>query len=238
MTPLNIVFVHGWLFDNRVWNGFEKLFPLEFKTTLINLPGYGDSTSMRVKHKNYLKNYLRKLSGDTIIIGWSYGGALAIQEASQDHPNVKKIVAINANLSIPINKSDKYVNKTSIEKLKKNLIQNKEETIKSFILESVKYSSSKRNEFKALLKMFPLDSIPSIDVLTNHLIDISKTDLTENLKYIKKDILLINGKLDQFITQNNYENYSNIYTEFIEGMPHFPFISHKKELYKLITNFI
>ena len=238
MTPLNIVFVHGWLFDNKAWNGFEKLFPIEFKTTLINLPGYGDSTSMRVKHTNYLENYLRKLSGDTIIIGWSHGGALAIQEASRNHPNVKKIVAINANLSIPINKSDKYVNKMSIEKLKKNLIQNKEKTIKSFILESVKHSSSKKTEFKALLKMFPLDSIPSIDVLTNHLIDISKTDLTENLKYIKKDILLINGKLDQFMAQNDYENYSNIYTQLIEGMPHFPFISYKKELYKLITNFI
>jgi len=238
MIPLNIIFVHGWLFDNRIWNGFEKLFSPEFKTTLINLPGYGNSTNMRAKHMNYLTRYLKELSGDTIIVGWSHGGVLAIQEASQEYPNVKKIVAINSSLSIPINNFDKYVNNTSIEELKKNLIQDKEEAVKNFIFESVKYSSAKKTEFKALLQTFPLDSTPSIDVLINHLTNISKTDLSENLKYIKKDILLINGKLDQFVKPNNYENYSNIYTELVEGMSHFPFISHKKELHKLITNFI
>ena len=50
MNNLNIIFIHGWLFDSRIWRGLDKEFN-EFKSVkLIDLPGYGTNKRSKVNH--------------------------------------------------------------------------------------------------------------------------------------------------------------------------------------------
>ena len=77
MNNLNIIFIHGWLFDSRIWNGLDKLF-VDFNTQKCDLPGYGKNYSSRLSHDEYCFDLLSEAKKPLVVIAWSYGGILAL----------------------------------------------------------------------------------------------------------------------------------------------------------------
>ena len=56
MANLDIIFLHGWLFDSRIWYGLHKEFRGFKSVELIDLPGYGINKSLKVNHKDFCEN--------------------------------------------------------------------------------------------------------------------------------------------------------------------------------------
>ena len=53
MKNLNVIFVHGWLFDSKIWWGLDNEFN-DFKSVYtIDLPGYGENKASKINHVDF-----------------------------------------------------------------------------------------------------------------------------------------------------------------------------------------
>ena len=240
MNNFNIIFIHGWLFDSRIWCNFDKLFTKNHNVKKINLPGYGSNIEKNLNHRDYCKQVFKAIDSPSIIICWSYGGLLAIKECVNNYPNIKKIILINSNPYIFSNTSESFLNKNNIKNLKKGLEINRYKTIQKFFFECVKNSKFAKNEYKFLKENFLIDSLPENSVLTDGLEYLSESNNSKLLMETKKEVLMINGKNDHFIEPKLPSNktYKNISVRIIDNMGHMPFISFKNEIYNAISSFI
>ncbi len=74
MNKDRILFLHGWLFDSRIWFGLYKSFSKKNKVTLIDLPGYGKNKADKSKAINYCRNLFSNQASPSVIISWSFLG--------------------------------------------------------------------------------------------------------------------------------------------------------------------
>jgi len=239
MHDSNIIFLHGWLFDRRIWCHLDKFFKNNFNIHMHDLPGYGNNNLLNVSPQKYSDSVFEKAEKDTIIIGYSYGGLLALNSFQNYQKNIKKLILINCNLDIE-DQENKTLSLINITALQASLAINKKESLKKFMYECVKNSKYYKTEFSYLIKTFSDNSLPDTSILLENLDDL-KTSVSINCGFDKqKDILLINTEKDHLM--NNKERYTInnnlVKEEIMPGLGHIPFISGNNEIYNLIRIFI
>ena len=233
MKNLNVIFVHGWLFDSKIWWGLDNEFT-DFKSVYtIDLPGYGKNKTSKINHVDFSKNLLRSIKERTIIIAWSYGASLILEAYhSLINPNIQ-IVLINANLKIH-DSNNKELNINNINKLIINLEKDRNKAIKKFIYECVKNSIKPMDEFKKIINKFEIDNLPDNKILIQNLNDMKLFSSSEHIALKNDNILCINTDKDQFVDKRD-----NVYLEAtIKDLGHIPFIHGNKQIFKLIMDFI
>ena len=233
MKNLNVIFVHGWLFDSKIWWGLDNEFT-DFKSVYtIDLPGYGNNKTSKINHVDFSKNLLRSIKERTIIIAWSYGASLILEAYhSLINPNIQ-IVLINANLKI-YDSSNKELNINNINKLIINLEKDRSKAIKRFMYECVKNSIKPMDEFKKIINKFEINNLPDNKTLIQNLNDMKLFLSSEHTSLKNDNILCINTDKDQFVDKRD-----NVYLEAtIKDLGHIPFIHGNKQIFKLIMDFI
>lgn len=233
MKNLNVIFVHGWLFDSKIWWGLDNEFN-DFKSVYtIDLPGYGENKASKINHIDFCKDLLRKIQDQTIIIAWSYGASLILEAYhSLINPNIK-IVLINTNLKI-YDSNNKELNINNINKLIINLEKDRSKAIKRFMYECVKNSIKPMDEFKKIINKFEINNFPDNKTLIQNLNDMKLFLSSEHISLKNDNILCINTDKDQFVDKRD-----NVYLEAtIKDLGHIPFIHGNKQIFKLIMDFI
>ena len=232
MKNLNVVFIHGWLFDSRIWSGLDNEFKGFQSLKLIDLPGYGKNKRLNVNHKDYCRGIFRDIQNKTIIIAWSYGALLVIR-AYQEYIDLDvKVVLINANLDI--SDDDQLLSIKNIDNLISNLKKNKEKAIKNFIFECVKNSKQSKSEFNEIINKYKMKDFPSSKTLINNLNEMKSFHINKNIAYNSDNILCINTDNDQFIDRKKC-TYSEV---VLDELGHIPFIYGNKKIYQSIIDFI
>tara|TARA_B100000700_G_scaffold318515_1_gene411822 strand:+ start:272 stop:940 length:669 start_codon:yes stop_codon:yes gene_type:complete len=220
MKTCNIIFIHGWLFDSRIWFGIDDLLKQNYNVTKIDLPGYGKNINNTQDFKNYCEGIFSKTNDNTCLITFSFGNVLTSSPLLKNHKCINKVIYINPVYNLDI---------TAIEKLKKNLESSRNQTIKKFIFECIKGSFNSKQEYQSIIDNFSINAFPENKILLNHLD--SYIELHKEYTKPKKEINIISQ--NDYITPNK-----NIDGYLLKKAPHIPFISHKKELYTVITNFL
>ena len=233
MANLDIIFIHGWLFDSRIWYGLDEEFKGFKSVELIDLPGYGINKSSKVNHKDFFKNLFTSINNETIVIAWSYGAQLALYTYMKYFNLDIKLVLINANLDM-YSSNNTELNINNINKLISNIKLDKNNTIKSFIYECVKKSKHSKHEFKEMVNKFKMEDFPQTENLIDNLNEMKLIPPFKNISTTLNNVLCINTEKDQFINRT-----SNILQEItIKDLGHIPFISGNKIIYKSIMDFI
>ena len=233
MNNLNIIFIHGWLFDSRIWRGLDKEFN-EFKSVkLIDLPGYGTNKRSKVNHKDFCRKLFSSIEDRTIVVAWSYGALLALDACHEIIASDIKIVLINANLDIH-DPNNRELSMKNIDELITNLRLDKNRTIKNFMYECVKHSNQSKQEFKEISSMFKMTDFPSSEILINNLNEMKLFSSNKHIPFKSDNILCINTDKDQFVDKKSIAYLEVI----IKGLGHIPFIYGNKNLYKSIIDFL
>ena len=239
MHDSNIIFLHGWLFDRRIWCHLDKFFKNNFNIHMHDLPGYGNNNLLNISPQKYCDSIFEKAEKDTIIVGYSYGGLLALNSFQNYQKNIKKLILINCNLDVT-DQGNKILNLRNIADLQTSLAINKKESLKKFMYECVKNSKYYKTEFSHLIKTFTANSLPNTSVLLENLDDL-KTSVSINCGFDRqKDIPLVNTEKDHFMSNEETYTINNnrIIEEMIPSLGHIPFISGNNEIYNLIRVFI
>lgn len=233
MANLDIIFLHGWLFDSRIWYGLHKEFRGFKSVELIDLPGYGINKSLKVNHKDFCKNLFTSINNETIVIAWSYGAQLALYTYMKYFNSDIKLVLINANLDVH-SSNNTELNINNINQLISNLRLDKNNTIKNFMYECVKKSKHSKHEFRKMINKFKMEDFPQTENLIDNLNEMKLIPPFKNISTTLNNVLCINTEKDQFINRT-----SNIFQEIlIKDLGHIPFISGNKIIYKSIMDFI
>jgi len=233
MANLDIIFLHGWLFDSRIWYGLHKEFRGFKSVELIDLPGYGINKSLKVNHKDFCKNLFTSINNETIVIAWSYGAQLALYTYMKYFNLDIKLVLINANLDVH-SSNNTELNINNINQLISNLRLDKNNTIKNFMYECVKKSKHSKHEFREMINQFKMEDFPQTENLIDNLNEMKLIPPFKNISNSLNNVLCINTEKDQFINRT-----SNIFQEIlIKDLGHIPFISGNKIIYKSIMDFI
>ena len=236
MKKINLVFLHGWLFDSSIWDDLKTDLEKNFYVKSPNFSGHINHKEKITLSELNIEGYLENEPWKNILIGYSFGGMMCIRFALENKA-ISKLILINS--SFPSSYSE--INNQEIDSLILDLEANKNEAIKRFIYKCCKDSVSQKKDFKNLMDLQTKYSNIHIETLIKGLIDIKKLrELLDNENSIGIDTLIIQGEHDSFFPPRTFDenNSNNIQHKVVKGMSHYPFLSFHNEIKKEIIKFV
>ncbi|MDR4983223.1 alpha/beta hydrolase [Bacillus cereus] len=186
MKEPKIIFIPGWGMEEGVWT-----------LVLPYFKGYSVQCIdwRNVKEKSEFAGRTIEVAHDenVILVGWSLGALAAVQAYKKI--KAKGIVIIGGTAKFT-NTSD-YTsgwNSLHVERMKKNLMKKKEDTLKRFYENMFTKNELKENtSFEEIALNFKGDSIQSLQLGLDYLIE---TDVRNELTNVKVPLLLLHGEQD------------------------------------------
>ncbi|WP_408955451.1 alpha/beta fold hydrolase [Natroniella sp. ANB-PHB2] len=266
----NLLLIHGNMNSSKNWDLLMENMPQGYNIYAVDLRGFGNSTYNNeiesIKDfSDDLKLFVDKLQlKDFIIMGWSAGGAVAMQFCIDYQDYVDKLILLGS-CSIkgfPLRKGGEYI-KTKEDMAKHlNLILKMYKLKDKFLLDkTVKWFCKKFYESF----LYAVDKPPEarysdyIDEMLKqrNLVDINYAlgyfnishehngiiEGTGEVDKIKVPTLIIQGDKDELVTMDmakgNLEGIGdNARLAIIEGVGHFPVIESPDRLIELVVDFI
>lgn len=224
----NLVFLHGWGLSSEILKPFYHYLKNDFAIYFLDLPGFGDSS---IKKPMVLKDYaetvyefLRKNQIENpIIVGHSFGGAVATKLAILHPESVSKLILVGASAIrqphrkiILLKKAADFIKPLMPEKLRKFIL-------KLLKLDKTDYAQIDSPELKETFK------------------NVIGEDLKPFLPSIKLPTLVIWGEKDAVTPLSEgkliAENIPNAKLAVIKNAGHFLFLEEPDEFIKLIKEF-
>ena len=224
-----IVFLHGWGLSSKILKPFYHYFKNDFTVYFLDLPGFGDSP---IKKPMILKDYADFVYDfikdnnikEPIIIGHSFGGAVAAKLAIL-HPEImSKLILVGASAIRQPRQKMIFIKKTA-------------DLLKPLFPEKLR---------KFVLKLLKLDQTDYAQIESPELKETFKNVIAEDLKpylsSIKLPTLVIWGEKDAVtpISEGKIiaENIPNAKLAVIKNTGHFMFLEKPDEFVKIIKEFI
>jgi pimeloyl-ACP methyl ester carboxylesterase len=179
-----LVFLHGWGCSWGTWSPIIERLKSDFNIFAFDLPGFGNQKIDKILNLDDYVNFViktlkkRKIK-NPILIGHSFGGAIASKIAAKNLLPIKKLILVDsATIRHPYTQSQKTKFKV-LGVLKKVFPFAKNFYYKTMKLQSSDYAATKNNPF--LQKTFQ---------------NIIQTDLSSIISKIKTSTLIIWGEND------------------------------------------
>ncbi|RLA07321.1 MAG: hypothetical protein DRQ51_06400 [Gammaproteobacteria bacterium] len=231
----DIVLLHGWALNIKIWQPWVEIYKHLYKFHLIDLPGSGGSYDIDMpsdinKIMPMLKEVIPK---NSTIIGWSFGGLLAILFAKTYHAHLKKISLMCSNVCFTQQQNWQYaMDKNDFKIFHQQVIKNPKQAIKTFISLQLLNTTYKSQAKTALIKQMSQklahnqNLIAGLEILKN-------TDLREIYKSLKIPIKALFGEYDKLVPPNTADALvklnPNTTTKIIKKSAHIPFLTHPIE---------
>ena len=221
----DVVLLHGWGQNIEMMKPIGNPLSKEFNVTIIDLPGYGESSEPPFPwevsdYVDALKKLLDELKIDNpILIGHSFGGKISLLYASMY--KVKKLVLFGSQFKQEITKLSL---KTKILKaLKKVPVLNKLEGFAKRHIGSVDYRNAS-------------------DTMRKVLVNTVNLDITEQVKKIEAPTLIVWGTLDEAVPlKRAYELESLIKDAGVvvyENCTHYAYLENLNQTINILYSFL
>ena len=241
-----ICFLHGWALNGSVWDPVVQQLKQHNRITTVDLPGHGKSpppSSGEYTVDSLSESVHKHLTTDTILVGWSLGGLIAINIAARYPELVRKLILIASSPQFANTDSWEHgVKKSIIDGFASDLIQNYRETIHRFLAIQTFGSEQAKPVIRELKAKVFAHGEPHLDSLSKGLKILKNSNLSDVARLIQCPTLIVLGEKDTLIPKSSGNETRNIIAnsqlEIIKGAGHAPFISHPDEFLKTITAFI
>ena len=176
-TLPDLVLMHGWGTNSDIWQPWLPFLSEHYSITCIDLPGLGLSTVSDCENyslQSVVSALADKVPNDSILLGWSLGGLVAIALAQKLQQRIKGLVTIACNPCF-VQRDDwpDAMSSADFAIFEANLAQQPEKTLGRFFMLQVKNGSQQ----KAILK-----HLRAVDKNTQH------SQLGASLHLLKHDL--------------------------------------------------
>lgn len=245
----DLLFLHGWGVDSRIWRQQSKFFSLSYRVILADLPGHGKSSWLKIsleKMANDLDAILRILAVDRLtVIGSSLGGMLGLKYVELFPEKLKRIVFVGSMPRFAASADYPYgLDVERIRKLSSQLHSDYPSIVDIFFRSLFTQQERKSRRFRWLNKFRQEDKniSPLKPALVQYLDILEEEDLREVLRGLKIPLQFINGSDDTICNQEtlSYLRQLKPHARFdiFQECGHFPFLSKPHEFNKVLGDFL
>lgn len=228
----DLVLIHGWGMNAAVWD--EVLPDLEqcFRVTRVDLPGHGLS---RERALGDLESAAMALSAvvqnDSVVLGWSLGGVLAMQMAASFPEKVQQLLLVSSTPCF-VRRED-WPNALEAEVFtlfEQGLVEDYSGTLRRFLglqLKGMEQAREFMRELRAKLAKAPPEPL----ALRQGLRLLRGSDLRGLLASLDIPVSMLLGERDTLVPQEIVESlFSECHVQDVEvvsGSAHVPFLTHQ-----------
>ena len=229
----NLVLLHGWGGNNAV---FDNLIPSlsNYRVHCVDLPGFGDSDELKGDINNWCDALVGALPSDSIWLGWSLGGLVAMKIALLNPNTVKALVTVSSSPCFIAKKNEKWpgILPKVLDQFSSQLIDNLPKTVERFLAIQAMGSETAKDDIRHLKQLLLAKKLPNQTALKQGLNILKTVDLTKEISAISCPWLRIWGRLDGLIPNKIIPlmPQSELYQDVIfPKASHGAFISHRHE---------
>ncbi|MCK5594769.1 alpha/beta hydrolase [bacterium] len=238
MTNLRspLFFISGWGINEGIWKHQIKYFGQSYKTVTMSLEG----DSIR-EHTEHLLGIIKKTKSSNVnLVGWSMGGMIAINFASQHPEYVKKLVLVSTPAKFVASEDydagiSHIVMQSFISKFRKSPVR----MLGNFASLILKNADFKKEDLNLIRQS---SSISDKNKTFLGLLLLRDCDLRDKLHSITVPTLIIHGKKDMVCpyacTDYLHSKIKNSALHTFEDAGHIPFVTKHEKFNILLDDFL
>ena len=235
-----LALLHGWGMNPRVFDALRA--PLEKHCTLLPLalPGHGGAAALPENTlTTWASHIAEQLPPQTVLLGWSLGGQIAMRIAL-DHPaTIKRLILISTTPKF-VTEDDwrAGVAREDLQKFGADMQADTRASLLRFMTLQTRGAAAQKTILQSLRASFFSEPLPEAQALAAGLGMLLQTDLRGQLCQIEKPVLVIHGSLDKLTPSAAgdwlVKNIPSAKSDLIDGAAHAPFLSHTQQVAEAI----
>jgi len=229
----DLVLIHGWGFDNRIWKKFILYLEDQWRAPCIDLPGYGAREKLaHVDIDQIVSNVESDIPDNAVLFAWSLGGLIAMKLAHR-RSDTKALVLV-ASSPCFLNKQDWQhgVEPADFDQLVSQLSEDKIKTLQTFAGLVAMGEAHPRQTINELNEHLVSD-VPDQETLMSGLEILRDEDLRLTMVKQNCPIAIIFGENDILVKRSTggaiQTSRPDIHTIEIPETGHAPFLSRPQE---------
>jgi pimeloyl-[acyl-carrier protein] methyl ester esterase len=244
-TGPDLVLLHGWGLNLRVWDGLVQDLSDRFRMITVDLPGHGRSPWIAgqgtpAEQAWLIHETLASVSNRYALLGWSLGGHIALDLAAAMPGQIERLILVattpkfTAAPDWPHGKPPEM-----LEKMQAQLRTDYAATVRDFLELQVRGSAGAEGVLERLRNALFVHGGAQPQALEIGLRILATSDLRATLPHVTTPTLCIAGQYDRIVPPSASRALakalpSGRYVE-MRRAAHAPFLSHPKEFSALLT---
>lgn len=240
-----IVLIHGWGLNAGVWQPLAQQLAAQFEVITIDLPGYGlnfDIAPEPYDLPTIAQAIHAVVDKPAVYLGWSLGGLVASQLASQFPNDVLALITVASTPYFVAQQDWPGIQANVLSMFHRQLETDTKKTIDNFLKIQAMGSPHIREDIKTIRNLVMQFDLPSKETLERSLLLLETVDQRSLLGQINSPFLRVYGRLDGLVPKAVIEKIATLApnSDFIvlDKASHAPFISHFDEFKQALTQWL
>ncbi|MBE9516220.1 MAG: pimeloyl-ACP methyl ester esterase BioH [Proteobacteria bacterium] len=241
---MQLTLLHGWAMHSGIWDPLIPALQPHASIKALDLPGHGHNPDTPDDYNlaSVADTLQAVLPKQSVVVGWSMGGMVAIELALQQPQKVQALILINSTPRFANTDDwDKGVPPAVLEGFATELESGVERTLARFLsLQLGKLASAEQlRQLRQLVKSRPA---PDIAVMRKGLNILATADLRSRVAQLNLPVLIVQGQRDRLTPAAAAhwlaEQIPDAGKHVIAGAGHAPFLSHTDEVASAMIEFL
>lgn len=238
-----LVLLHGWAMHSGIWRDFAEQLAQTFQVICIDLPGHGLSDEIEAFTLESVCTHLKTIAGGRACwVGWSLGGAVALQMAKQFPEVVASVVLLASNPCFVKKRDWPGMRAPILDGFGESLKNDCEATLLRFTSLQISGLPGFKKLSKQLTATLRECALPSEKTLQEGLSILRQADLRPVFSDIRAPIAAILGDKDTLVPVEVGEAMQKLnpqsHLSIIKDSGHAPFLTHDRELLSIFKDFL
>lgn len=239
-----LVFLHGWGLNRAVWQSVLPLLPSDQPVLCLDLPGFGERQVAPTPYalEAVAEQLLPEIPENSLLVGWSLGGLVALQIAKTAPQKVKALALVASSPCFVAQPQWAGMAPTVLAQFADALQNDVAKTIERFLAIQAMGSDSARQDIKRLKDAVMSLPAPQNIALAGGLTILASADLRQELAALNCPVSGCYGRLDSLVPVAMTTALALVapamdITVFAKAS-HAPFISHPQEFMQWLTDWL
>jgi pimeloyl-[acyl-carrier protein] methyl ester esterase len=244
-ASLPLVCLHGWGMNLRVFDLLRNALRDDCETWAVDLAGHGRSpwSPGHASFESQVEDLLHVLPGRCVLLGWSFGGKLALEIAARQPTRIAALVLISVSPKFAQSADWSHgMDAGSLRAFRNVLDQDWQQTLSDFVWLQLRGSRNAEASQHIMQAALAEQGAPHPDALRNGLDLLDQLDLRPRVQGITQPVLLISGQNDRVTSPAaaRWLMQALQHAQMVEiaRAGHAPFVSHHQEVAAAVRSFL
>jgi non-heme chloroperoxidase len=243
-----LLFVHGWAMSGQVWKYQVEHFSASRRCVAVDLPGHGasplPSRFSLAEAGEAVASLARSLGPETVLVGWSIGGMVALRAASILRNGLSGLVLVGGTPKFASSSEWPHgLDPSDVRGMDLRLRRDFVGTMETFFRGMFTEGEVTPGEYRRIARdVVERGALPEVAVVRSALAALAEEDVREILSEIPAPVLLLHGGADTVCLPAASawmaERLPHARLELLEGLGHAPFLSRPELFNRLLETYL